>query len=136
MKSKYFISNTHARVNACAQTALSILAHFSFEIANLSQYGGSRIVIFWIVVLILVVVYGFFARAVVIPNDRIGDFGDMLTIVRAEAKRILRTRENVNDKDILYSAKCGVHVIIFEVPESTMVEAKPLVVRGGSQRGG
>jgi len=73
---------------------------------------------------------------VVYPNDKIGDFGDLLAIGRAEAKRILRTRENVNVKDILYSAKCGVHIILFEVPESTMVEAKPLVIRGGSQRGG
>jgi len=61
--------------------------------------------------------------------------GDLLAIGRAEAKRILRTRENVNVKDILYSAKCGVHIMIFEVPESAVVEAKPLVVRGGSQRG-
>lgn len=73
---------------------------------------------------------------VVSPNDRVGDFGDLLAIERAEAKRILRTRENVNVKDILYSSKCGVHVVIFEVPESAMVEAKPLVARGGSRRGG
>ena len=73
---------------------------------------------------------------VVFPNERVGDFGDLLAIGRAEAKRILRTRENVNVKDILYSAKCGVYLIVFEVPESVMVEAKPLVVRGGSQRGG
>jgi len=73
---------------------------------------------------------------VVIPNDKVRDFGDLLAIGRAEAKRILRTRENVNVKDILYSAKCGVHIVVFEVPESAMVEAKPLVVRGGSQRVG
>jgi len=73
---------------------------------------------------------------VVFPNDRVGDFGDLLAIGRAEAKRLLGTSENVNVKDILYSAKCGVHIIIFEVPESAMVEAKPLVVRGGSQRNG
>jgi len=70
---------------------------------------------------------------VVYPRDGVGDFGDLLAIGRAEAKRILRTRENVNVKDILYSAKCGVHIIIFEVPESTLVEAIPLVVRGGSR---
>ena len=33
---------------------------------------------------------------VVFPDDRVGDFGDLLAIGRAEAKRILRTRENVN----------------------------------------
>lgn len=60
---------------------------------------------------------------VVFPNDRIGDFGDLLAIGRAEAKHILRTRENVNVKDILYSAKCGVHVILFEVPDSVRIEA-------------
>jgi len=73
---------------------------------------------------------------VVYPNDEVDDFGDLLAIGRAEAKRILRTRENVNVKDILYSAKLGVHIIIFEIPESAMVGAKPLVVRGGSQRDG
>jgi hypothetical protein len=73
---------------------------------------------------------------VVFPNDRVEDFGDLLAIGRAEAKRILGTRENVNVKDIVYSAKCKVYVIVFEAPESAMVEAKPLVVRGGSQRGG
>jgi len=73
---------------------------------------------------------------VIFPNDGLGDFGDLLAVGRAEAKRILRTRENVNVRDILYSAKLGVHIIVFEVPESAMVEAKPLVVGGGSQRGG
>jgi hypothetical protein len=73
---------------------------------------------------------------VVFPNDGVGDFGDLLAIGRAEAKRMLKTHENVNVKDILYSAKCGVHVIIFEVPQSATVEAKLLVVRGGSQRDG
>ena len=73
---------------------------------------------------------------VVFPNDEVGDYGDLLAIGRAEAKHILKTHENVKVKDILYSAKCGVHIIIFEVPESAMVEANPLVVRGGSQRCG
>ena len=35
---------------------------------------------------------------------------------------MLRTHENVNVKDILYSAKCGVHVIIFEVPKRVVVD--------------
>ena len=43
------------------------------------------------------------------------DYGDLLAVGRAEAKRLLRTHENVSVKDILYSAKCGVHVIVFEV---------------------
>ena len=72
---------------------------------------------------------------VVHSNLRIEDFGDLLAIGRAEAKRILKTHQNVNIKDIVYSAKCGVHVVLFEVPESTMVVAKPLVARGRSQRG-
>lgn len=72
---------------------------------------------------------------VVFPNDGVGDYGDLLAIRRAEAKSILKTHENVKVKDILYSAKCGVHSIIFKVPESTVVEAKPLVAKGGSQKG-
>ena len=75
-------------------------------------------------------------KALVVVGDGLEDYGDLLAVGRAEAKRMLRTHKNVNVKDILYSAKCGVHIIIFEVPESAMVEAKPLVVRGGSQRGG
>jgi len=64
---------------------------------------------------------------VVFPNEKVRDYGDLLAIGRAEAKRILKTHRNVNVKDILYSAKLGVHIIIFEVPESTKVEAKPLL---------
>jgi hypothetical protein len=60
---------------------------------------------------------------VVIPNDSINDLGDLLAIGRAEAKRILKTHENVNVKDILYSAVCNVHIVLFKVPESAMVEA-------------
>ena len=63
----------------------------------------------------------------VFPNEKVRDYGDLLAIGRAEAKRILKTHRNVNVKDILYSAKLGVHIIIFEVPESTKVEAKPLL---------
>ncbi|EMR73655.1 hypothetical protein MCGE09_00570 [Thaumarchaeota archaeon SCGC AB-539-E09] len=92
-------------------------------------------VLFSIVDGVLVVFMVRLKALVVFPNDRAGDFGDLLAIGRAEAKRILRTRDNVNVIDILYSAKCGVHVIIFEVPESARVEAKPLVVGGGSLRG-
>ena len=54
---------------------------------------------------------------VVYPNERVEDYGDLLAIGRAEAKRILRTKENVQVKDILYSARCGVHIVIFEAPE-------------------
>jgi len=43
---------------------------------------------------------------VVYPNDGVDDSGDLLAIGRAEAKRMLRTRENVNVENILYSAKC------------------------------
>ena len=67
---------------------------------------------------------------VVFPNEKVRDYGDLLAIGRAEAKRLLRTHENVNVKDILYSAKLGVHIIIFEVPELTKVEAKPLGSKG------
>jgi len=35
---------------------------------------------------------------------------------------LLRTHESVNVKDILYSAKCEVQVILFEVPETVRVE--------------
>jgi len=40
---------------------------------------------------------------VVFPSDGVGD---LLAIGRAEAKRML-VHENVNVKDILYSADCG-----------------------------
>jgi len=63
---------------------------------------------------------------VVFPNEKVEDYGDLLAIGRAEAKRILRTKENVQVKDILYSAKCGVHVVIFEAPKPKRVAAKPL----------
>jgi len=87
-------------------------------------------------------------KALVVVGDGLEDYGDLLAIGRAEAKRLLRTHENVNVKDILYSAKCGVHIIVFEVPKQVVadppkdegglrkeggfkVEAKTLEVRGG-----
>ena len=64
-------------------------------------------------------------KALVVVGDGLEDYGDLLAVGRAEAKRLLRTHENVNVKDILYSAKCRVHIIVFEVPESGKVVADP-----------
>lgn len=61
-------------------------------------------------------------KALVVVGDGLEDYGDLLAIGRAEAKRLLRTHENVNVKDILYSAKCGVHIIVFGVPEKVVVD--------------
>jgi hypothetical protein len=46
-------------------------------------------------------------KALVVVGDGLEDYGDLLAVGRAEAKRMLRTHENVNVKDILYSAKYG-----------------------------
>jgi len=35
-------------------------------------------------------------KALVVAGDGLGDYGDLLAIGRAEAKRMLRTHENVN----------------------------------------
>jgi hypothetical protein len=64
-------------------------------------------------------------KALVVVGDGLEDYGDLLAVGRAEAKRLLRTHENVNVKDILYSAKCGVHIIVFEVPEAVVVADPP-----------
>jgi hypothetical protein len=64
-------------------------------------------------------------KALVVVGDGLEDYGDLLAVGRAEAKRLLRTHENVNVKDILYSAKCRVHIIVFEVPESVVVADPP-----------
>jgi len=61
-------------------------------------------------------------KALVVVGDGVEDYGDLLAVGRAEAKRMLRTHENVNVKDILYSAKCGVHIIVFEVPERVVTD--------------
>jgi hypothetical protein len=68
-------------------------------------------------------------KALVVVGDGLEDYGDLLAVGRAEAKRMLRTHENVNVKDILYSAKCGVHIIVFEVPDSVKVVADPPRIR-------
>lgn len=50
----------------------------------------------------------------------------------AKVKHLLKFHENVSVKKIPYSAKCGVHIIVFEVPEKRAwlgVEAKLLGVR-------
>ena len=62
-------------------------------------------------------------KALVVVGDGLEDYGDLLAVGRAEAKRLLRTHENVNVKDVLYSAKCGVHIIVFEVPDIVKVVA-------------
>lgn len=59
-------------------------------------------------------------KALVVVGDGLEDYGDLLAVGRTEAKRLLRTHENVNVKDILYSAKCGVHIVVFEVPEKVV----------------
>jgi len=41
-------------------------------------------------------------KALVVVGDGVEDFGDLLAIGRAEAKRMLRTHESVNAKDILH----------------------------------
>lgn len=61
-------------------------------------------------------------KALVVAGDEVEDYGHLLAIGRAEAKRLLRTHENVNVKDILHSAKCGVHIIVFEVPERVVAD--------------
>jgi len=77
-------------------------------------------------------------KSLVVVGDGLEDYGDLLAIGRAEAKRLIRTHENVNVKDILYSAKCGVHIIVFEVPEKVVPdplrEKKPNVGKMGHGR--
>jgi len=70
-------------------------------------------------------------KALVVVGDGLEDYGDLLAVGRAEAKRMLRTHENVNVKDILYSAKCGVHIIVFEVPEKVVADPPKDVKRAG-----
>lgn len=41
-------------------------------------------------------------KALVVVGDGVDDYGDLLAIGRAEAKRLLRTHENVNVKGIMY----------------------------------
>jgi hypothetical protein len=60
---------------------------------------------------------------VVFPNDKVEDYSDLLAIGRTEAKRLLKTHENVNVKDNLYSARCSVHVVLFKVPDSVRIVA-------------
>ena len=61
-------------------------------------------------------------KALVIVGDGLEDYGDLLAIGRAEAKRLLKTHKNVLVKDIVYSAKCGVHIIVFEVPGKVVAD--------------
>jgi hypothetical protein len=68
-------------------------------------------------------------KALVVVGDGLEDFGDLLAVGRAEAKRLPMTHENVSVKDILYSAKCGVHIVFFDVPER--VVADPLRTEKG-----
>lgn len=74
-------------------------------------------------------------KALVVVGDGVDEYGDLLAIGRAGAKRLPRTHENVNVKDVLYSAKCGVHIIAFEVPDSVKVMAyTPKVEKASLER--
>jgi hypothetical protein len=68
-------------------------------------------------------------KALVVVGDGLEDYGDLLAVGRAEAKRLLRTHENVNVKDILYSAKCGVHIIVFETPRFACAQRSFLLLQ-------
>lgn len=57
-------------------------------------------------------------KALVVSGERLENYGDLLAVARAEAKRLLKTHENTNAKDILYSAKCRMHIAFVEVPEN------------------
>jgi hypothetical protein len=90
-------------------------------------YAGFITDLILLVYSILMVVFMVRLKALVVVADVVEDYGDLLAIGRAEAKHMLRTHENVN---VTPRAR------VFEVPELIMVVAKPLVVRGGSQRCG
>lgn len=46
-------------------------------------------------------------KALVVFRDELKDYGDLFAFGRAEAKRMLRSPENMNVKDILYLANAG-----------------------------
>ena len=50
-------------------------------------------------------------KALVVYGKEFKYHGDLLTVVRNEAKQPLRKRENVNIRDILFSIKCKVHLL-------------------------
>ena len=54
-------------------------------------------------------------KALVVVGDGLEDYGDLLANERAGDKHMLGIRETVNVKDILYSAKCGVHIIVLRL---------------------
>lgn len=70
-------------------------------------------------------------KALGVHGDGLKGYADLLVVARAEAKRLLGTHENVNIKDILYSAQCGVHVVISEVPNSLGVIANSQKLKSG-----
>lgn len=55
-------------------------------------------------------------KALMVACDGLEDRGDLLAIIKDEAKCLSRTYKNV--KDTLYSAKCGVYAIVFKIQKS------------------
>jgi hypothetical protein len=65
-----------------------------------------------------VVVHMAHLKALLMSGERLENYVDLLAVARAEAKRLLKTHENTNVKDISYSAKCRMHIAFLEVPDN------------------
>jgi hypothetical protein len=57
-------------------------------------------------------------KALLMSGERLENYGNFLAVVTAEAKRLPKTHENTNVKDISHSARCRVHIAFLEVSEN------------------
>lgn len=69
---------------------------------------------------------------VIYPNARIHDYGDLLSIARADGKRAFKTDDNVRVKAIVWIAECNVWVALCELPQSFRSSGYR---RGGEEKG-
>lgn len=52
----------------------------------------------------------------IVPNDKTADMGDILQIVRAEARKREHADNNPSVRSIIFVPECGVYVAVYEVP--------------------
>jgi hypothetical protein len=55
---------------------------------------------------------------VIVPNERMKDFGDLLAVARAEARKRERSQENQPIRALRFLPELNVYVAVYEAPET------------------
>ena len=73
-----------------------------------------------------------FKAIVIVPNEKTTEFGSILAVARAEARRREQSKENPPIRALKYFPELCVYVAVYEAEEKAVVEEqeRPEVSRG------